>query len=104
MTERNWTVHPGEVLREEFLYPFDLSVYRLAKEIHVPPIRLNDIVNEKRGISVDTALRLSKFFGTTPQFWLNLQSAYEIHKMLEGKQEDIKSIHPLKIAEKPLTS
>ena len=73
-----WKVHPGEILREEFLRPMGLSVYGLAKQIHVPAPRVNDIVLEKRGITADTAVRLAKFFGTTEQFWMNLQSAYEV--------------------------
>lgn len=73
-----WKVHPGEILLEEFLKPMSLSVYRLAKQIHVPAPRVNDIVLEKRGITADTAVRLAKFFGTTEQFWMNLQSAYEV--------------------------
>jgi addiction module HigA family antidote len=73
-----WKVHPGEILREEFLKPMNLSAYELAKQIHVPAPRVNDIVLEKRGITADTAVRLAKFFGTTEQFWMNLQSAYEV--------------------------
>lgn len=68
-------MHPGEILREEFLKPMKLSVYRLAKEIHVPAPRVSDIVLEKRGISADTAVRLARFFGTTEQFWMNLHAA-----------------------------
>lgn len=71
-------IHPGEILREEFLVPLGLSQYRLAKEIHVPPRRINEIVLEKRGISADTALRLGRFFGTSPQLWTNLQSRYDL--------------------------
>jgi addiction module HigA family antidote len=74
----NWRVHPGEILREEFLKPLGMSAYELAKRLRVPAPRVNDIVLERRGISVDTAVRLSRFFGTTEQFWLNLQGAYEI--------------------------
>src|SRR6266705_5376141 len=74
----NWRVHPGEILKEEFLKPMQLSVYRLAQEIRVPPPRVNDIVLRKRGITADTAVRLAKFFGTSEQFWLGLQSAYEV--------------------------
>lgn len=73
-----WRVHPGEILREEFLKPMRLSVYQLAKELHVPAPRLNDVVLRKRGISADTAIRLAKFFGTSEQFWLGLQAAYEV--------------------------
>ena len=67
-------IHPGEILMEEFLEPMGISQYRLAKEISVPPRRINEIVHGKRGISADTALRLSRFFGTSERFWLNLGS------------------------------
>jgi addiction module HigA family antidote len=71
-------VHPGEVLLEEFLKPMDISQYRLAKEMSVPPRRVNEIVLGKRGITADTALRLGRYFGTPEQFWLNLQSEYDL--------------------------
>ena len=71
-------VHPGEVLLEEFLTPLDLSQYRLAKGLSVPPRRINEIVHGTRAISADTALRLARFFGTSDRFWLNLQAAYDL--------------------------
>jgi addiction module HigA family antidote len=71
-------VHPGEILLEEFLDPMGISQYRLAKDIAVPPRRINEIVHGKRAISANTALRLAKYFGTTPQFWLNLQAHYDL--------------------------
>jgi len=71
-------VHPGEVLLEEFLKPMSISQYRLAESIHVPARRINEIVLEKRGITADTALRLSRFFGNSAQFWMNLQTRYEL--------------------------
>lgn len=71
-------VHPGEVLSEEFLKPMGLSQYRLAREVSVPPRRINEIVLQKRGITADTALRLGRYFGTSEQFWLNLQSEYDL--------------------------
>ena len=71
-------IHPGEVLREEFLEPLGLSQYRVAKDICVPPRRINEIVLGKRGISADTALRLARYFGTSERFWLNLQVHYEL--------------------------
>ncbi len=71
-------VHPGEILLEDFLKPLGISQYRLAKDIHVPLRRINEIALERRGISADTALRLARYFRTTPQFWLNLQSHYEL--------------------------
>jgi antitoxin HigA-1 len=71
-------VHPGEVLLQEFLKPMNISQYRLAKDISVPPRRVNEIVLNKRGITADTALRLGRYFGTSEQFWLNLQSEYDL--------------------------
>jgi len=71
-------VHPGEVLLEEFLEPLGLSQYRLAKDISVPPRRINEIVHGTRAVTADTALRLSRYFGTSDRFWLNLQTAYDL--------------------------
>lgn len=71
-------IHPGEVLREEFLIPHSLSANALAQALRVPAPRINDIVRERRGVSPDTALRLARFFGTTPQFWLNLQASHDL--------------------------
>ena len=71
-------IHPGEILLSEFLEPFAISQYRLAKGISVPPRRINEIVHGKRAISADTALRLARFFGTSDRFWLNLQSRYDL--------------------------
>jgi addiction module HigA family antidote len=71
-------VHPGEVLMEEFLEPMELSQYRLAKDISVPPRRINEIVHGTRAVTADTALRLGRYFGTTARFWLNLQAQYDL--------------------------
>ncbi len=71
-------IHPGEILLEEFLNPMDITQYRLAKDISVDPRRINEIVHGKRSISADTAIRLGHFFGMSPQFWLNLQSHYDL--------------------------
>jgi addiction module HigA family antidote len=71
-------IHPGEVLKEEFLDPMGISQYRLAKDISVPPRRINEIVHGKRAITADTALRLGRFFTMSPQFWLNLQTRYDL--------------------------
>jgi len=71
-------VHPGEILLEEFLSPMGLSQYRVAKDMSVPPRRINEIVLGKRAISADTALRLARYFGTSERFWLNLQTAYDL--------------------------
>jgi addiction module HigA family antidote len=71
-------IHPGEILLEEFLKPMGISQYRLAKDISVPPRRINEIVHGKRSISADTALRLGRFFEISPQFWLNLQNRFDL--------------------------
>lgn len=84
-------IHPGEILLEEFLEPMDISQYRLAKDIGVPPRRINEIVKGKRGISADTALRLSRYFGTSERFWMNLQSRYDLEvekDRLKGRLEE----------------
>lgn len=73
-------IHPGEVLREEFLVPLELSQNRLARELGVPPRRINEIVLEKRAITADTALRLARFFGTSEGFWMSLQSDYDLER------------------------
>lgn len=73
-------VHPGEVLREEFLKPMGISQNRLAREIGVPPRRVNEIVLEKRAVTADTAIRLARFFGTSEEFWMGLQADYELEK------------------------
>lgn len=92
----NWKVHPGEILREEFLKPMSMSVYELAKRLHVSAPRINDIVLERRGITADTAVRLSRFFGTSEQFWLNLQDAYEISRVKAENRSEHERIQPLK--------
>jgi len=71
-------IHPGKILIEEFLRPMGISQYRLAKDISVPPRRVNEIVHEKRSITADTALRFGRFFSMSPQFWLNLQNRYDL--------------------------
>jgi addiction module HigA family antidote len=71
-------IHPGEILREEFLDPMGITQYRLAKDITVDPRRINAIIQGKRAITADTALRLSRFFGTSERFWLNLQAQYDL--------------------------
>jgi len=73
-------VHPGEILDQEFLEPLGLTQYRLAKDISVPARRINEIVHGERSISADSALRLARYFGTTEQFWLNLQMRYDLEK------------------------
>ncbi len=90
-------IHPGEILIEEFLKPMGISQYRLAKDISVPPRRINEIVHGKRAITADTALRLGRFFGMSPQFWLNFQTRYdlEVTENLLANRLD-KEVHGLK--------
>jgi antitoxin HigA-1 len=71
-------IHPGEILHEEFLAPLGISQYRLAKDVSVPPRRINEIVRGQRAISADTGLRLARYFGTSERFWLNLQTQYDL--------------------------
>tara|TARA_B100000459_G_C8491925_1_gene163381 strand:+ start:144 stop:455 length:312 start_codon:yes stop_codon:yes gene_type:complete len=88
-------IHPGEILLEEFLEPMEISQYRVAKDINVPPRRINEIVHGKRGITADTALRLSEYFQTSPDFWLNLQHRHDLDIAKLEIGADIKrSINP----------
>ena len=80
-------IHPGEILMDEFLEPMGISQYRLSKDISVPPRRINEIVHGKRSITADTALRLGRFFSISPQFWLNLQTRYDL-EVTEDLLED----------------
>lgn len=77
-TNRMRPVHPGEILREEFLVPLGLSVNALATELRVPATRIHEIVNERRGITADTAVRLARYFSTTPELWMTLQATYDL--------------------------
>jgi addiction module HigA family antidote len=89
--ERFEPVHPGEILLQEFLRPMGISQYRLAKDIHVHPRRINEIVHGKRSVTADTALRLSRYFGLSERFWLNLQARYDLEvekDRLKGRLEE----------------
>ena len=88
---RSKSIHPGEVLLEEFLKPMDISQYRLAQAISVPARRINEIVHCKRAISADTALRLGRFFKMNPEFWLNLQSHYDLEVRADKLCKKLKS-------------
>lgn len=88
-------IHPGEILMEEFLQPLGVSQYRLAKDICVPPRRINEIVHGKRAISADTALRLSRYFGMSDRFWINLQARYDIEKEKDLLADRLdREVHP----------
>ena len=92
-------IHPGEVLMEEFLRPMNISQYRLAKDISVPPRRINEIVHGGRCITANTALRLGRYFGVSPQFWLNLQSHYDLAKEEDQFGEELlREVHALALA------
>ena len=90
-------IHPGEILIEEFLEPMGISQYRLAKDISVPPRRINEIVHGKRSITADTALRLGRFFGMSPQFWLNLQTRYDLEVaedfLADRLDDEVQALH-----------
>jgi addiction module HigA family antidote len=80
-------IHPGEILMEEFLKPMGISQYRLAKDISVPPRRINEIVHGKRSITPDTALRLSRYFGLSERFWINMQARYDLEMEKDRLQD-----------------
>ena len=100
-------IHPGEILLEEFLEPMGISQYRLAKDIQVPPVRINEIVHGKRSISTDTALRLARYFGTSERFWINLQVRYDLEREKDRLGDQLQqSIKPIasKSPSSPLAS
>jgi len=89
-------IHPGEILREEFLAPLEMSANALAMQLRVPAPRINDLVREKRAVSVDTALRLARYFNTMPEFWMNLQTAFDLKTAKAAKASKIEhDITPL---------
>lgn len=88
-------IHPGEVLKEEFLEPLQISAYRLSKETFIPQTRISEIIKKKRRITADTALRLSKFFGTSPKFWLGLQDDYDLEEERSLKGQELENIKPV---------
>ncbi len=87
--------HPGEMLREEFLLPMNITQQELAAAIHVPYQRVNELVNGKRGLTPSTALRLARFFGMSADFWLNLQQRWDLFKVQQAEQDDIERIEPV---------
>lgn len=95
-TNRMRPIHPGEVLREEYLVPLGMSANALAMKLHVPAPRINDVVRERRAITPDTALRLARYFDTSPEFWMNLQIAYELKQAEATAGERIaREVHPM---------
>ena len=89
MIKRDKPIHPGEILSEEFLKPMGISAYRLAKDTHVAPIRVSHLIRGKTGISAEMALRLARFFSTSPDFWLNIQKRYELDLAIDKAGEKI---------------
>ena len=85
-------IHPGEVLKEEFLVPMNISAYRLSKELDIPQTRISEIIRGRRSITADTAVRLSRFFGTSEEFWLNLQNTYDLEEIKRIKAEEFNRI------------
>jgi len=90
-------IHPGEILLKEFLEPLGISAYRLSKDIGIPQTRISEIINKKRRISADTALRFSKYFGNSAKFWLGLQDDFDIDEENKVKQKEINSIKNYKV-------
>lgn len=95
--EKIANVHPGEVLQEEFLIPMGISAYKLSKSIGVQQTRISLIIKGKRGITADTAMRFSKYFGTTPEFWMNLQREYDLRKVKSEIKEVMDNIVPFSV-------
>ena len=94
MEEKLSPIHPGEILMEEFLKPMNISQYRLAKDISVPPRRINEIVHGTRAITPDTALRLSRYFGLSERFWINMQTRYDLEVEKDRLQDRLdKEVH-----------
>lgn len=92
MTTLSFSIHPGEILREEYLAPLGIKPYTLAKKLHVPRTRIERLVAEHTPVTPDTALRLAKFFNTTPQFWMNMQTAYDLATEGAVKKDEIAAI------------
>jgi addiction module HigA family antidote len=93
--------HPGEMLLEEFLKPMDITQRELADGIHVPYQRINEIINGRRGITPSTALRLSKFFGVSPDFWMNLQLRWDLYFAQESETDELRNIKPISSSQTP---
>ncbi|HOV13655.1 MAG TPA: HigA family addiction module antitoxin [Spirochaetota bacterium] len=91
-------IHPGKILKEEFLEPLNISAYKLSKDTGIPQIRLSQIIKGSRSITVNTALKLSKYFGNSPEFWLGLQMAYDIEEEDLKIHSELESIHALVVA------
>ena len=95
MINRMRPIHPGEIIKEEYLKPLSMSVNALAMALRVPTPRINDVVRQKRAVTIDTALRLARYFNTTPEFWLNLQTSYDLKTAKESADKIMQDILPL---------
>ena len=91
-------LHPGEILREQFMADFGVSINRLARDLRVPPTRIGEIVNERRAITPDTALRLARYFGTTAEFWMDLQTAYDLDVARASLRQIEMDVRPIAVA------
>jgi antitoxin HigA-1 len=92
-------VHPGEILREDLMKPLGLSINGLARDLNLPVTRISEMVNGRRALNADTALRLARYFGSTPEFWINLQGAYDLSVTLDASADRIeREVHPRKAA------
>lgn len=96
MSNRIKNIHPGDILRDEFLEPMHITVYRLSKETGLSQTRIAQILKKERSITVETALKFGKFFGTEPQFWLNLQNYYDLEEANKQYKKDLDAIHDVK--------
>ena len=103
MEERIDPIHPGEILLEDFLNPMEISAYKLAKGTLIDQTRISEIIRGKRAIAVDTALRFSKFFGTTPEFWINIQTQYDLENKKEELADDLSRIQTVHLADDGLS-
>ena len=92
-------IHPGEILYEDFLKPMNISGYKLAKALFIDQTRISEIIKGKRSITIDKALRLAKFFGTSTEFWLNIQAQYDIETISDNLKEELNNIHKYEVAE-----
>ena len=95
MTTLGFSIHPGEILREEYLVPLGLKPYTLAKHLHVPRTRIERLVAEQTPVTPDTALRLAKFFNTTPEFWMNMQTSFDLATETAAKKDEIAAIEQI---------
>ena len=95
MEEKIMPIHPGEILQQDFLVPMGISAYRLAKETYIDQTRISEILKGKRSVTIDTALRLAKFFGTSPEFWINIQTQYDMEIKSDEISDDLQKINTI---------